>query len=97
MRKKFLAVALSCSMVFSLAACGNNNTNNASSDDVETSADASGDTAEAVEFEKPEETVTGLAFTLKEQQDLEKMGGTILTTISEYFALYVTGNNRKKN
>ena len=42
-------------------------------------------------WKKPEETVTGLAFTLKEQQDLEKMGGTILTTISEYFALYVTG------
>ena len=48
-------------------------------------------------WKKPEETVTGLAFTLKEQQDLEKMGGTILTTISEYFALYVTGEMDPSN
>lgn len=74
MRKKFLAVALSCSMVFSLAACGSNNANNASSDDVETSADASGDTAEAVEFEKPEETVTLNVYTQTANYSGEQIG-----------------------
>lgn len=44
-----------------------------------------------INWRKPEETVAGIPFNTEEQQKLENMGGTILTTITEYFALFVTG------
>lgn len=42
-------------------------------------------------WRKPEETVAALPFNVEEQQKLEKMGATILSTITDYFALFVTG------
>jgi len=74
MRKKFLVVALSMSMAFSLAACGNNNTKNTTSDDVESSAEATADTQEAVEFERPEETVTLNVYTQTANYSGEQIG-----------------------
>lgn len=74
MRKKFLAVALSMSMAFSLAACGSNNTKNTTSDDVESSAAATADAGEAVEFERPEETVTLNVYTQTANYSGEQIG-----------------------
>ena len=57
-----------------------------------------GDMTKTMEnWQKPEAVVAGLAFTLDEQRELEKMGGTILTTISEYFALFVTDEKDPEN
>lgn len=76
MRKKFLAVALSFSMVFSLAACGNS-TANTSGDDVKSSAaaDATAASDEAdLEDIIPEETVTLNVFSQTANYSGEQIG-----------------------
>lgn len=75
MRKKFLAVMLSLSMVFSLSACGSNTNKPATNDKVESTADTTGDTSESdLEDIIPEETVTLDVFTQLANYSGEQIG-----------------------